>query len=98
MTIEERYSHWQGIIEEQRTSGTTITAFCRSHSITSSQFYTWRCRIRQRQTDHRGFVELKPSGLHAGIRIYPGENMFIEVSRGLDPATLHAVLAVIGNR
>jgi transposase-like protein len=98
VTIEKRYSHWQGIIEEQKTSGITIADYCRRHRIVSSVFYTWRCKIRQRQNGHGGFVELKPSRLHTGIRIYPGENMFIEVSRGFDPVTLHALLAVMGNR
>jgi len=95
MTIEERNAHWQSIMEEQKTSGTTIAAFCRSHSITSSQFYTWRCRIRQRQNGERGFVELKAAGMDAGIRICPGAKPYIEVSRGFDPATLRAVLAAL---
>jgi hypothetical protein len=98
MTIEERYTHWQGIIEEQKTSGTTIAEFCRSRIITSSQFYTWRYRIRQRQNGERGFVELKTAGTDTGIRIHPRENFFVEVSKGFDPSTLRAVLAVLGNR
>lgn len=98
MTVEERHAHWQRIIEGQKTSGKTIAEYCRIRSITSSQFYTWRCKITQRQTDHRGFVELKPSMNNTGIRIYPAENIFIEVSKGFDAATLQAVLAAMGNQ
>jgi transposase-like protein len=99
MTTEERYSHWQSIIEEQKTSGTSIAAYCRRHQIQSSAFYTWRCKIRQRQTgSSRGFLELKPADSDTGIRIRAGETISIEVSRGFDPITLQAVLAVIETR
>ena len=98
MTVEKRYAHWQGIIEEQKTCGTTIAEYCRHNSITSSSFYTWRCKIRQRQNSHQGFLELKPAGMDTGIRIRAGENICVEVSRGFDPLTLQAVLAVLANR
>ncbi|KAF0154362.1 MAG: hypothetical protein FD159_2603 [Syntrophaceae bacterium] len=37
MTIEERYTHWREVIEEQKSSGTTIAEYCRSRDIRTNQ-------------------------------------------------------------
>ena len=37
---------WRGLISEQSGSGQTIEAFCRERGLTTSQFYTWRKRLR----------------------------------------------------
>jgi len=36
---------WQQIINQQASSGLTVLTFCKQHSITPSNFYTWRKRL-----------------------------------------------------
>lgn len=40
------WSKWRALISEQGGSGQTIAAFCRERGLTTSQFYTWRNRLR----------------------------------------------------
>ena len=42
----ELRSKWSGLISEQGGSGQTVEAFCRERGLTTSQFYTWRKRLR----------------------------------------------------
>ena len=40
-------NHWRTIFAEQRRSGLTITAFCRSRKIVKSSFHRWRNTLEQ---------------------------------------------------
>ena len=101
MTIEERYAHWNTIIEKQKTSGFSIADYCRNQQIRTNIFYAWRRRISKRQMNRQGFIELSPSvsasGKETGIRIIAG-NLYIEVSRGFDFPTLRSVLTALSSR
>ena len=99
MTIEERYAHWRELIETQKTSGLSISEYCRNQHIRSNVFYAWRRRISKRQMEKQGFIELRSpvSGTDTGIRIVSG-NLCIEVQRNFDPITFRSVLACIESR
>lgn len=97
MSKEERRAHWHAIIEEQATSGMSITAFCRGKQIKPQQFHSWRRRFRE-QPCAVGFLQLIPDGAletGSGIRIHPGRKLIIEVARGFDPFTLRAVVETL---
>jgi len=98
MTIAERRAHWRTIIEAQAASGMNITAFCREKHINRHQFHAWRRRLQEQQPCTGGFLELIPGRAvetGSGIRIHPGRNFTIEVDRGFDPFTLHAVVETL---
>ena len=100
MTRAERRAHWRAIIENQATSGMSITAYCRDAQIKPSYFYTWRRRLKKQQPCSGGFLELIPGRLTeaaSGVRIHLGAKLVIEMERGFDPLTLRAVVETLGN-
>ena len=100
MTIEERYAHWNTIIEKQKTSGLSIADYCRNQQIRTNIFYAWRRRISKQETSGSGFLELRSpvSGMDTGIRIVAAAGFYIDVNRGFDPTILRSVLACMGSR
>ena len=99
MSTEERASYWRSLIEEQVSSGLSISAFCRKHHKSPYQLYRWRRRFRQTDTEgvSAGFLELIPRPDHprSGVRILIGTNLCIDVERGFDPATLRSVVEIL---
>ena len=102
MTRAERRSHWRAIIENQATSGLSITAYCRDAQIKPACFHAWRRRLREPQSCSGGFLELIPGRLTeaatSGIRICLYGKLAIEVERGFDPFTLRAVVETLSGR
>lgn len=54
---------WRGLIDRQRSSGRTVSAFCRDNGITPSSLYAWRRRLAGGDggTGAGKFVEVKPT-------------------------------------
>jgi hypothetical protein len=89
---------------EQRGSGQTVGAFCRERSLTTSQFYTWRKRLRGSVPER--FLEVqvakpatrpmptKPGGVE--IRLAEGHCVLVEP--GFDPDHLRAVVNALEAR
>ena len=44
--------HWRTIFAEQRRSGLSITAFCRSRRIVKSSFHRWRNTLERHDRPH----------------------------------------------
>ena len=42
---EERWHYWRRILEEHRSSGLSIAAFCRERKLSQASFYSWRHKI-----------------------------------------------------
>jgi len=101
MTKEERHTHWREIIDNQRTSGMTIAAYCRDIQIKSSYFYTIRRRLKERESASGGFLELRPGKMtssmttFSGIHIRIAGNLYLDVERGFDPLTLRLVIETL---
>src|ERR1035438_961683 len=53
----ELRSKWSGLISEQSESGETVEAFCRERGLITSQFYTWRKRLRRSAAEQ--FLEVQ---------------------------------------
>jgi hypothetical protein len=101
MTRAERVSYWRTLLDKQAESTLSAAAFCRGQKINLHQFYQWRRRFRNQQSEgmSTGFVELLPCSKdhHSGIRLRLGQELSIEVDRGFDPLTLRAVLDAISS-
>ena len=97
-------SRWSSLIGEQRGSGQTVEAFCRERGLTTSQFYTWRKRLRGSSAEH--FLEVqvaKPAALPApskgaAVEIRLAEGRCVLVEPGFDPDHLRAVVAALETR
>ena len=101
MKREERVSLWQRMIDDQSSSGMTISGWCEANHIQISYFYKCRLRLRQRQWSSGGFIELKPLGSESketGIRVVIDQGTYIEVDRGFDPGVLRAVVGILSGR
>jgi hypothetical protein len=100
----EVQSRWRGLVAEQGEGGETVEAFCRERGLTTSQFYTWRKRLRGSIADR--FLEVrvaKPAARPApttrgAIAIRLGEGCCVLVEPGFDPDHLRAVVAALEGR
>jgi len=50
---EERWHYWRRILEEHRSSGLSIAAFCRERKLSQASFYSWRHKIASTPTENR---------------------------------------------
>ena len=104
MPKPEVRSKWIGLISEQSQSGETVEAFCRERSLTTSQFYTWRKRLRGSAAER--FLEVqvaKPAARPApsrrgAIEIRLAEGLCVLVEPGFDPDHLREVVAALEAR
>ena len=98
------WARWRGLVSEQSGSGQTIVAFCRERGLTTSQFYTWRNRLRG--TDAERFLEVQVVKAPAqplvansrAIEIRLAEGRRILVEPGFAPDHLRAVVAALETR
>ena len=57
---------WVGWIEEQKTSGLTVAAFCESIGVSQNAFYVRRRKLAKQMSERRAsFVSLEVSGAAA---------------------------------
>jgi hypothetical protein len=92
----ERAAQWRRNFEDQRTSGLTVTGWCREHGIEKNTFYGWRRRLAEDPAcGLPQFLCLseqpEPSGSPLTVR---AGRISIEVARGFDPELLSDVLRV----
>jgi transposase-like protein len=100
----ELRSKWSGLISEQSGSGETVEAFCRKRGLPTSQFYTWRKRLRRSAAEQFLVVQIaKPAAQPASskrgaieIRLAEGRSVLVEL--GFDPDHLRAVVTALEAR
>jgi transposase-like protein len=99
----EVQSRWIRLIAEQGESGETVGAFCQERGLTTSQFYTWRKRLRGSIAER--FLEVQvaqaaqPAPSKRGaIEIRLGEVRYVLVEPGFDADHLRAVVAALEAR
>ena len=56
----DREVHWRGVIQDQKASGLSISAFCRQRGIPGGSFFNWRRKLAER--DHGRAVEPEETG------------------------------------
>jgi len=64
--VEDLAARWRQIIERQKSSGQTVSAFCRDGGIKPSSFFAWRRRLAGEVPGARKFVEVTASAASAG--------------------------------
>ena len=45
--MEERRARWKALLDNYKTSGERVEAWCKRHQVTERQFYYWRRKLRQ---------------------------------------------------
>ena len=104
----EKERYWQKIIPEAVRSGMSIREFCRQRRLKESQFYWWQRRLKagqgqrtQRRAAMQGgaasfaLVSDEAGATDAGIELVLGDGRRLRIRRGVDEATLRAVLAAL---
>ena len=89
---------------EQSRSGQTVEAFCRERGLTTSQFYTWRKRLRGFAAER--FLEVQVAepaarpmpAKRGGVEIRLTEGHCVLVEPGFDAEHLRAVVAALEAR
>jgi hypothetical protein len=99
-TARER---WQTIINEQRSSGMTVKAFCQNRGLAASSLFAWRRKLGAGARKERPFVEVKttPAGRAngddegGGIELRLRGNRRLIVRRGFDRDLLIEVVGTL---
>lgn len=94
---------WPAVVQEQASSGLSVSAFCRQQGVSLSHFYRKRrqCQRADPSPAGDGFVELRavdpqPSG--SGVAVVIDGGWRLELAPGFDTPTLERVLACVARR
>jgi len=103
----EKVRFWQSAIREAARSGASIREFCRRRKLYESQFYWWQRRLSQTRLPAKGrnqrsagaasfaLVGNEPGATDTGIGLVLSGGRRLRIARGVDEATLRAVLAAV---
>ena len=104
----EKARFWRSTIREAARSGVSIREFCRRRKLKECQFYWWQHRLsmtrrsaaQERKQRPRGpasfaLVSEEPGANDAGIELVLAGGRRLRIARGVDEATLRAVLAAV---
>ena len=104
----EKARFWRSTIREAARSGVSIREFCRKRKLKECQFYWWQHRLsmsrqsaeakRKRRTGGPASFALvsEESGANdAGIELVLAGGRRLRIARGVDEATLRAVLVAV---
>ena len=102
----EKARFWRATIREAARSGVSVREFCRKRKLPESQFYWWQRRLslvrqgfrsRKRNVEPASFalVSEGASANDAGIELLLADGRRLRIARGVDEATLRAVLAAV---
>lgn len=101
----EKTRFWRSAIREAARSGISVREFCRRRKLHECQFYWWQRRLSLTGSKRRSrptagaasfsLVSEEPSGSDAGIELVLAGGRRLRIARGVDEATLRAVLAAV---
>lgn len=87
--VENRHAHWNAIIQEAEKSGMPYSSWCREHDVKLSQFYRWRRKLRESNTEKKTGSNKKPKTVQEDIP----ETVFCEIKAPTAEVTsLHDVI------
>ena len=99
---------WRTRIREAARGGLSIREFCRRRNVKESQFYWWQRRLKEKRPAAAGgpaasqpsFALVSEDGgaLEAGLELVLSDGRRLRIGRGVDEATLRAVLAAVETR
>lgn len=101
MEADGKREHWRGLIEQQRTSGQSIVAWCTANGLKEWQYYAWKARLKKDDTPggetSAGFIPLElPTCAALVIRF--GDDIHVEVGAGCALGLLRSTLEVLRGR
>jgi transposase-like protein len=94
---------WERRFKEFESSGKTIVAWCKEHSVRENQFFYWRKKLRSDQAEPNQPVKWLPVDVDNSheeepaadsISIHIGK-VTIEVNKGFDKQLLQDILKVL---
>jgi transposase-like protein len=103
----EKARFWQSAIREAARSGGSIREFCRRRKLHESQFYWWQRKLSLKRLPPKGrnqqsagpasfaLVSDEAGAKDAGIELVLANGRRLRIARGVEEATLRAVLAVV---
>ncbi len=106
MTRDERRLMWQERVDQYRSSGMSVAAWCRENEVPVQQMHYWLRKFRSEETDavedDIQWIQLggwdRQAALRtiedSAVRIHIGRAM-VEVRPGFDPALLRGVVKVL---
>lgn len=91
---------WRELVQRHKNSGLSVDAYCQQQGVSSWSFYQWRKRLGME--DAVRFALVETGGVRgpnsATIEICMSNGDRLQVSSGVDPATLRIVVAVLRER
>ena len=102
LSKQDRAAQWRKWFEEQRSSGLTVTDWCRDRGIEKNTFYGWRKRLAEAPVcdvnSSAQFISLSvdsiPPASAAGLTVRVGR-VSVEIASGFDRRLLADVLSVL---
>jgi transposase-like protein len=104
----EKARFWRAAIREAARSGVSIREFCRRRKLKEGQFYWWQRRLSMSRRSAEAGRKRRPGGPasfalvseerganDAGIELVLAGGRRLRIARGVDEATLRAVLAAV---
>ena len=97
---ERKARQWHRRIEQWRSSGLSVRAFCARHGLTTASFYNWRRVLERRAADQVVFAPVQvvadafPTQTSA-LEVVLTDGRVVRVTPGFDAATLRQLLAVL---
>jgi hypothetical protein len=100
---ERTERQWQRWIDQWRTSGLSVRAFCARHGLTTASFYNWRRVLERRAAEQVVFAPVEVVADTLPIRtsvleVVLTDGRVVRVAPGFDAATLRQLLGVLEER
>ena len=91
---------WRELIHKQEKSGLSVRIFCQQHGVSDQLFYWWRKRLGEADPVRFALVEAaEPKQQNGtGLELWLSGGERLQITAGVDAATLRTVLAVLRER
>ena len=97
---ERKEQQWRRRIDQWRTSGLSVRAFCARQGLSTTNFYNWRRVLERRAAEQVVFAPVQvvadslPTPTSA-LEVILADGRVVRVAPGFDAATLRRLLAVL---
>ena len=102
----EKQRYWQRTIREAARSGMSIREFCRQRQVKESRFYWWQRKLKVDQQERKlspggdgrasfALVSEEAGSIPAGLELVLRDGRRLRISKGVEEASLRAVLAAL---